>query len=304
MTTGSALPDFDEQWDYDQPAQTEAAFRALLPQAKASGNPSYYIELLTQIARTQGLQQDFASAHQTLDEAQAVLPAVLSDGPSRARVRYLLERGRVFNSSGKPEDARPLFEAAWEQGHACHEDFYTIDAAHMLAIVAPQDEKRAWNRKALDLVEQTTDARARTWGGALYNNIGWSYHEQGQYQLALQSFQEALRWREAQGDTREILIAQWCIARTLRSLGQLTEALHMQQALFAAWKPLGGSDGYTEEELGECLLALERPEEARPYFAQAYAKLSQDSWLVASEPARLERLKQLGEEAGSVHEGG
>lgn len=295
MATEKTLPDFDALWDYDQPAKTEVAFRALLPQAETSGNPSYLIELLTQIARTQGLQRDFAAAHQTLDQAQALL----TDDLSRARIRYLLERGRVFNSSGKPEEARPLFQAAWEQGQAAQEDFHAIDAAHMLAIVAPPEEKLDWNLQALALVEQTGDARAHKWGSSLYNNIGWSYHEQGQYQEALAAFQKALEWQQSQGDARQILIARWCIARALRSLGQVEEALRMQQALEEDWKPVGESAGYVEEELGECLLALGRPEEARPYFAQAYAKLSQDSWLAAEEPARLERLKQLGEEASS-----
>ena len=252
---------------------------------------------MTQLARSQGLQRNFAAAQETLDQAQASLSAE----PDRARVRYLLERGRVFNSSGQPDDARPLFEAAWEEGQACHEDFHAIDAAHMLAIVAPPEEKLAWNRKALALVERTSDARARTWGGGLYNNIGWSYHGQGQYSSALESFQKALEWRQTEGAPREILIARWCIARALRSLGQVEEALRLQQVLHEEWKPLGESAGYVEEELGECLLALERPEEARPYFAQAYMKLSQDIWLVAQEPARLERLKHLGEEPGAQH---
>jgi tetratricopeptide (TPR) repeat protein len=292
MATGKTLPDFDALWDYDQPAKTEAAFRALLPQAEAAGDLSYLIELLTQIARTQGLQRDFAAAHQTLDQALARL----SDDLKRARVRYLLERGRVFNSSGKREEARPLFQAAWEEGQAAQEDFHTVDAAHMLAIVAPPDEQLGWNLKALALVEQTSDARARTWGGSLYNNIGWTYHDQGQYEQALETFQKALAWQQTQGGTRPILIARWSVARTLRSLGRLDEALAMQQALLEDWKPLGGSAGYPEEEAGECLLALGRAEEARPYFARAYAKLSQDPWLVAEEPARLARLKQLGEE--------
>jgi tetratricopeptide (TPR) repeat protein len=300
MTHDRTLPDFDALWDYAQPAQTEAAFRVLLPQAAASGNPSYYIELLTQIARTQGLQRKFDFAHQTLDQALALL----TDDLSRARVRYLLERGRVFNSSGTPKEAQPLFLAAWEQGQSCQEDFYAIDAAHMLAIVAPTEEKLDWNLKALVLVERTTDARARTWGGSLYNNIGWSYHDQGQYQQALEAFQKALEWRQAQGDEREVRIAKWCIARALRSLGQVEEALRMQQALLEEWKQVGESGGYVEEELGECLLALGRAEEARPYFTQAYAKLSQDSWLAEQEPARLERLKHLGEEPGAAHAGG
>lgn len=300
MTHDSPLADFDTLWDYDHPAQTEAAFRALLPQAHASGNRAYTLELLTQLARTQGLQRDFAAAHETLDQAQALLTAELS----RASVRYLLERGRVLNSSGHPEEARPLFELAWEQGLACHEDFHTIDAAHMVAIVAPPEEQLEWHRKGLALVERTTDARAQTWGGSLYNNIGWAYHAQAQYHHALEAFQRALAWRHIQGDPREIRIAEWCIARTLRSLGQVEEALRMQQALQEAWRSLGGSAGYVEEELGECLLTLERPAEARPYFAQAYVKLSHDPWLVATEPARLERLKGLGEGPGARHAGG
>jgi tetratricopeptide (TPR) repeat protein len=165
----------------------------------------------------------------------------------------------------------------------------------MVAIVAPPDENLAWNRKGLDVVEQTSDARAQPWGGSLYNNIGWGYHAQEQYEQALDAFSKALEWRQVQGDPREILIARWCIARTLRSTGRVEEALRQQQALQEAWKPLGGSDGYTEEELGECLLVLDRLDEARPYFAQAYAKLSQDAWLMATEPARIERLKRLSE---------
>jgi tetratricopeptide (TPR) repeat protein len=300
MTLDSPLPDFDALWDYEHPAQTEAAFRALLPQAQASGNLSYTLELLTQVARTQGLQREFAAAHQTLDQVQTLLTTELS----RAKVRYLLERGRVLNSSGHPEEARLLFEVAWEQGLACHEDVHAIDAAHMVAIVALPEEKLEWNRKGLALVEHTTDAQAQTWGGSLYNNVGWAYHAQAQYHQALEAFQRALAWRQIQGDPREILIAEWCIARALRSLGQAEEALRMQQALQEEWKSLGGSAGYVEEELGECLLTLERPEEARPYFAQAHVKLSQDPWLVATEPARLERLKGLGEGSGARPAGG
>jgi hypothetical protein len=46
--------------------------------------------------------------------------------------------------------------------------------------------------------------------------------------------------------------------------------------------------------MGECLLLLNRAAEARPYFARAYAVLSQDPWLAENEPERLRRLKELG----------
>jgi hypothetical protein len=66
-----------------------------------------------------------------------------------------------------------------------------------------------------------------------------------------------------------------------------------QQALWEATQAAGDSDGFVQEELGECLLALGREEEARSWFAQAYELLSQDAWLAASEPARIARLGEL-----------
>lgn len=45
---------------------------------------------------------------------------------------------------------------------------------------------------------------------------------------------------------------------------------------------LGEASGFTFEEIGECLLALGRADEARPYFAQACAALSNDAWLAAA----------------------
>lgn len=68
----------------------------------------------------------------------------------------------------------------------------------------------------------------------------------------------------------------------------------MQQALLAEFEASGEKDGYMYEELGECLLALGQPEQARPYFARAHEELSQDTWLVEKEPARMLRLQTLG----------
>jgi hypothetical protein len=100
------LPDFDALWDYSHPDQTETKFCEILLQFPE--DDAAFLELLTQIARAQGLQGKFDHAHQTLDQVERRLKEV----PSRPKIRYLLERGRVFNSSGKPEEARPFFEPA------------------------------------------------------------------------------------------------------------------------------------------------------------------------------------------------
>jgi tetratricopeptide (TPR) repeat protein len=282
----SNMPDFDALWNYDDPAATEQKFRELLPEQSGDNR----LQLLTQLARTLGLQRKFEDANHVLDGIEPHLP----DAAPVVKVRYLLERGRVINSSGKPDMALPLFTQAWETARAAGEDFHAVDAAHMIAIVEPDGAQQLeWNQRALALAVQTPDERAKKWPASLYNNIGWTYHDAGEYIKALEHFEQALEWRRKQGNTSQILIAEWCVARALRSLGRVDEALARQQDLLRQHEQAGTRDGYVLEEIAECLYALNRQDEAKPYFAQAYTELSQDDWLLANESVRLERLKQL-----------
>jgi len=285
------LTDFDALWDYNDPAGTEVKFRELLPGAKESSDKSYYAQLLTQIARTQGLQRKFEDAHQTLDTVEVLL----TDELIVAKIRYLLERGRVYNSSNQPDKSKPLFLEAWELGVAKGEDFYAIDAAHMLGIVEPPEKQLEWAGKAMELAEKSTDQRARNWLGSLYNNTGWTYHDLKQYDKALELFEKSLRWREGKNDEEGIRIAKWTIARTYRSLGRIEKALQIQRELEKEFEQKGiEHEGYVFEELGECLLLLQKEDEARKYFKLAYDLLSKNQWLVANQPERLKRLRQLG----------
>jgi len=285
------MHDFDTLWNYGKPDETEQKFRELLGPKGADMEPGYHLELQTQIARTLGLQQKYAEAHQLLDDVESRM----TQDQSVVKIRYLLERGRVYNSSGTKDLALPLFKGAWELGLQEKADFYAVDAAHMVAIAAPQDEKLAWNEKAMELAERSPDSRAQGWLGSLYNNIGWTYHDQQDYDKAMEVFLKALAWRESKGQEVETRIARWCVARTHRSLGNIDEALAMQLALEREILDSGAEkDGYVYEEIGECLRLQGDEAAARPYFKQAYEQLSQDGWLVQNEAPRLERLKSLG----------
>lgn len=293
----SEFPELHTLWNYNDPAGTAVRFEALLPMVEASDNRAYHAELLSQLARTHSLRRQFTEAQQLLDEAEALL----TDGMVVPRICCLLERGRSFNSASEPERALPLFQEAFALGTAVspQADFYTIDAAHMVAIAEPDAaEQIKWNEKALALAEATPDVRAAGWRGSLYNNLGWTYHDMGEYKQALSLFEKALAWREANhpDQPETIRIAKWCIGRTYRSLNRLNEALALQQALLAEYQGVGQTDGFVNEEIGECLLALGQGAEARPYFAQAHEELSQMDWLAALEPERLARLEQLGSE--------
>ena len=279
----------DDLWDDDNPAASEARFRqwiADLAPSERPGNDAQRAEAETQLARAQGLQRHFTDARATLGAVESRLP----DLPPRVRIRCALERGRVFNSSGEPDRAQPLFLAAWEQARDAGEDALAVDAAHMLGIVASGEESLAWNLRALELAQSTPEPRAQRWQGSLYNNIGWSYFDEGRYIDALAMFERALERRRIEGPEKEIGIACWCIGRTLRALGRTEDALALQEELLTTLP----EDGYVSEEIGECLLMLGREDESRPHFRRAAALLGRDSWLVAQEPERLARLRQLG----------
>ena len=292
------LPDFDRLWDYSDPEQTEKAFRKLLPAAQDSGDREYHAQLLSQIARTYNLRRNFEEAHHILDGAEALLGDIVTspeDETPVARIRCLLERGRTYNSAGQIEAARPLFLETWEQARNAREDYHAVDAAHMLGICEPEDASVMWNNKAMEVAEASDDARAQGWLGALYNNMGWTYHDSGEYERALELFKKGLAWREERDDQQATRIAKWTVARAMRSLGRTHEALDMQTALLEEHEASGTRDGYVLEEIAECLLTLERYDEARSCFGRAYQELSKDDWLKDNEHERLERLRRLGE---------
>lgn len=290
----SPIPDYseilDRLWDFDAPGTSEGRFRA--EQARHAAGSRDALEASTQVARALGLQRKFAGADRVLDAVEASLPRV----PARVRVRYLLERGRVRNSSGDRIAAVPLFEsalAASDDDHLPGAGYYRIDALHMLGIAAPADAALAWNLKALDEAERANDARSRGWRASLLNNLGWTLHERGDFAQALAYWQRALALREAEGDVKKTRIARWTVARGMRSLGRLDEAETIQRALASELGAAGAPDGYVFEELAKIAVARGDPRAAQSWAAKAYAVLGKDADLRAREPDRLEQLARL-----------
>ncbi|MCA9115562.1 MAG: tetratricopeptide repeat protein, partial [Planctomycetaceae bacterium] len=155
-----------------------------------------------------------------------------------------------------------------------------------------------WNRLAMEFAEQSDQPRAGGWLGSLYNNLGWTYHDRGDFEQALELFERGAAWREAREPEEPKRIARWSVARALRSLGRTEEALARQQQLLEDYTAAGQRSGYVFEELAECHLLLGHGNEAREFFAEAWKELSQDEWLRTAEPDRLARLRELGGLAG------
>ena len=278
----------DAQWNYGKPAQSEQLFRAEL--TRWPPNDPQALVVLTQVARAQGLQREFVAAHSTLDAVEAKLDGA----PSHVRVRYLLERGRVFNSSRASDKAVPFFAEALTLAECNGDTPYAIDAAHMLGIAAPPAERLDWNLKALVMAERASDARSRRWLAPLYNNIGLIHQDRGDFATALVYYRKALPAFEARGEPGRVRVAHWMIARAQRSLGQLDDAERIQQMLLSEYEKLGETDGYVFEELAEIALARGDAKAAQPWAAKAHAALKDDPSLATGGPARLARLAAIG----------
>lgn len=286
-----ALPELRTLWNYQDPAGTEGKFREVLPRAEASGDLGYLLELQTQIARTYSLRRMFDEAHALLDAVEPRLKPELK----RARVRYLLERGRAFNSAGVKDKALALFKEAWDVARDAGEEALALDAAHMVAIAAEPDEALEWSRMAIELAETSADENVKAWLGPLYNNTGFTYLDRGDFDNAMILFRKGYDFRLRKGWTRETVIALWTLGHTQRKMGDPAAGLATQLDVEKRWRQIGEEpSGYTDEERGECLLALGKPDEAQPCFAATWRKLHTDEWLQAEEPDRLTRLKQLG----------
>ena len=286
----AAAADFKDVWDYADPEGSERRFGALLGDLPVEADASYRLVLMTQVARAIGLQRRFDEAHALLDQVAADL-----DGAREvAQIRYLLERGRVFNSSGTPDTASPMFVEAWERAVDASHDFHAVDAAHMVAIAEKGAESLAWNNRAIEYAEASSDPTARGWLPSLYNNIGWAHHDAGRFDAALDMFERAVDVRTQEDDPAALRIARWSVARCLRSLGENQRSLAIQLELLAEGTAAGEPDPYVHEELGELYAAVDRLDEGRPHFRLAHAELSNDPWLVAGEPERLERMRAMG----------
>ena len=234
--------DVDTYWEYSDPAASEARFREALGAARGEER----LEILTQLARSYSLQKRFDEAHRILDDIQREV----NGSSARVRSRYLLERGRTYNSAGEAARARELFGQAWEVASTAKEEGLAVDAAHMVAItVSGTEEALDWNAKGLALARASRDAKAQSLIPAMLNNSAWDLHAMKRYDQALARFREAeAAWTE-RGKPRQVHIAKWSVARCLRSLGRHDEALAILEALEREGRAAGKPDPYVDEEI-------------------------------------------------------
>jgi tetratricopeptide (TPR) repeat protein len=237
-------------WDFTDLDATERRLRAALGEET---NDFGRAEVLTQLARIEGLHSRFYQANRLLEEAEAV--AGTSDV---AHARVLLERGRVLRLSGDLDAALPLFEEAFDTAVAAGQDFIAGDAAHMAALAG---DMTAWTERGLEVAGRSQ--AAAHWVGTLLNNLGWWHAQRGEqaesfaaYRGSLEAWERHARYpylREA---------ARVGVAKALRALGRAKEALPLLEQAVAWAEAAGHPDRAFHEELAAAYTDLGRTEEA------------------------------------------
>jgi len=201
--------DLDALWNFSDPVASEAAFRGAI---STTDEPVSRAVLGTQLARALGLQERYDEADRVLEGIDAPVPAI--------RARVALERGRLRNSGGHPEDAVAFFEIAASVVEAANEPFLLVDALHMLGIADAERGEVHTTRalEVLDTLDAASDRRTQRWRVALHNNRGWALFDAGELSEALHEFEQALRDAEEFGTEEQRGWAREAIEECLEAI--------------------------------------------------------------------------------------
>lgn len=102
----------------------------------------------------------------------------------------LCAEGMQAEAEGRPDDARRLFERAWD---ASTDGFEAAIAAHYLARHQPSvEDALRWNHEALARAEAADDARVLPFYPSLLLNLGYSHETLGDPAEARRHYTRAL----------------------------------------------------------------------------------------------------------------
>lgn len=237
-------------WDFTDLDASEGRLRARLQDETTDPGRA---EVLTQLARIEGLHSRFDEANALLAEAAALA------GPSAvARARVLLERGRVLRLAGDLAAALPKFEEAFETALDAGQDFIAADATHMAALAG---DMIAWTERGVELARRS--AAAASWIGTLLNNLGWWHAQRGEHAESLAAYRGSLEAHERETTypyLREA--ARAGTAKALRALGRAEDAVPLLEQAVAWGQAAGHPDRVFHEELAATYADVGRSEEA------------------------------------------
>ncbi|MHC4939630.1 MAG: tetratricopeptide repeat protein [Planctomycetota bacterium] len=242
--------------------------------AKATDHPEFAVEAASQVARCLLLQGKKEDGRVWLAKAAKLVTQEMPKGYSR----YLGVRGRFEWKDEKLEKATKTFEAMY--AFCTKHELYgrAVDAAHMVAITGTPEQQLEWAHKGIEAAEK---GKFDGWLGPLWNNLGVTYQEKGDWKKALECYRKAREYHWKHGREMNKLAADWAVAMALRETGEVEKAKQWLRPVLAwaerwyAEKPgpeRGEWIGLACRELGYAMLE-ENPAEAKKLLGRAKNRL-------------------------------
>jgi hypothetical protein len=287
------LSDGDEYFSRNEYNDAILVYTKVVTCADGRRQKSILTEASSQLARMYGIQGKFVEGRPWLAKAKQVAAPEEPLGWSR----YLGVRGRYEWQDEKDNaKAKATFIEMYEycKKHQLHSR--ALDAAHMVAIVGTPEDQVTW---ALNAIAQAEKSGEDGWLGPLWNNLGWTYEERGEYPKMLEALIKAREYHYKAGNEHTQLVADFGVARAYWRNNDNTKAREWTDDAFKRAKERHEADPEDTEKgewvgwghiyladildsEGKKAEALEQYRAGRPYLVKAGI----ESWW----PEQLQKL--------------
>ncbi len=270
------LAQADQTFSSRSYAEAGVLFENIANDADLAGDNTAYAEAASMRARVLLQMGDRHRGEQWLELARARTSADDALGWSR----YLAVRGRFEWTAKETETATTTFKDVFDYCEANELYERAVDATHMIAIVAPLEDRFEWSRKGIAMAEA---GELTGWLGPLWNNMGWDHIDAGEYEEGLEALEKAREYHYAVGEELSRLIADYSVAHVKRLMGDISIAKIEMQSVFDSASGLqeaGNPDavewmGFSRWELAEIAVAEGDEQLAVRLMNEALAELEQ-----------------------------
>ncbi len=265
------LQSADQLFQQREYAQALAVYEEVAKDAEQKSDKEVLLASLAQISRCYLIQDQPETGKVWLEKTKAIATPEYPKGWSR----YLGVWGRFQWKAGDREKATQTFQEWYRfaYDHQLHNE--AIDAAHMIAITGTPEDQVVWAKKGILAAEQ---GNLEGWLGPLWNNLAWTYSDQGNNTEALEALLKAREYHWKKGDEHSKLVADWGVGSIYRKLQQHEKSLMWLRPTLA-WAQRRHEEkkspetaewvGLTLQELAEVAYAQGKLEQGLQDFRQA-----------------------------------
>ncbi len=263
------LDEADSTFNSGNYEQARSIYERVEDKAMAVNHDSYITEARSMIARCYLITGKKEEGRPWLEKAEEKASPDNPQGWSR----FLGVKGRFQWQDDKKNEATETFKGMYEYCSERELHNRAIDAAHMVAIAGTPEEQIEW---ALKGIKEAEEGNVTGWLAPLWNNLGWTYEDQGKYQESLEAYLNAREYHWRYGTERNKLIADWAVGHAYNKLGKHDEAAQWLRPVLAWCERINEVEfrGLTCQELGDIERANKNYKAAYDYYVQAERDLT------------------------------